>query len=490
MANTGEIGATGLAAFSGVIQEEFLRELRGKEAFKRYDEMRRNSPVVGALLLAIEQALRAIEWTFASEEGDDDPRLQLVNDARANLSHSWNDHIIEALTMLPFGFSLFETVYERVNGALLWRKFAPRGQETVVRWMFDPEGGLSGIQQMAAPTYKSVEIPIEKLLLYRTRVERGNPEGRSIMRNAWVPYYYAKHTQQIEAIGIERDLAGLPVIELPKGADLDANTGAADQPSGDSDYGRAHEIVRNIRNDEQAGVVLPSGWVLKLLSTGGTRQFDTDKTINRYESRMLMSCLAQFLMLGQENVGSLALSRDQTDFFAMSVNATASIVSETFTKYAVARLLRLNGYDPAGVTLKHELAGDVSMEKVGTFLQQVGSMVTWTPADEVWLRELANLPSRTEEELGAEKEKRRAFAAAAFGQRPKADEKDDDEEKGPPKKGDKVEPEELGLTYYRAKHAPDDDERRAYEKKWTRALTKAFGKMRERVLKGAKGLRA
>mgnify|MGYP001597594841 CR=1 FL=1 len=489
--STAELGSPGLVSFSGIISEEFLRELRGKEAYKRYDEMRRNSPVIGALLMAIEQALRQVAWEFYSEEGEKDPRLKLIQDAQANLSHSWNDHIIEALTFLPFGFSLFEIVYERVGGALLWRKFAPRGQETVVRWLFEDDGGLKGITQQAAPLYRSIDIPIEKMLLYRTRVERGNPVGRSILRNAWVPYYFAKHIQQSEAIGIERDLAGLPMIEMPQSADTSGDTSATAEPSKETDVGRAQAIVRNVRNDEAAGLVMPFGWKFSLVSTGGSRQFDTDKVVNRHESRMLMSCLAQFLMLGQENVGSLALSRDQTDFFAMSVNATANTISETFTKYAVARLLRLNGYEPEGITLKHELAGDTSMATVADFLQKVGSNITWTPADEVWLREVANLPSRTEEELKAEKDERRSFAAAAFGGRPPGEKpaENDKTAKGEPEDEDGKKPEGLTLTHYASNKAPDDDERRTFERRMEKLLRKALEATKKRVLKGAKELR-
>jgi hypothetical protein len=200
-------------------------------------------------------------------------------------------------------------------------------------------------------------------------------------------------------------------------------------------------------------------------------------------------------------VGSLALSRDQTDFFAMSVNATANIVSETFTKYAVARLLRLNGYDPAGITLTHELAGDMSMATVADFLQKVGSNITWTPADEVWLRQLGNLPTRTEEELKAEKDDRRAFAAAAFGGRPpvpgEKKPEDDKTVKGEPEgeDGEPVDkngkkPEGLSLTRFASNKAPDDDERRKFEKRMEKALRKALDATRARVLKGAKKIRA
>lgn len=461
--NYTEQGQTGLAEFSGQIMEDFLREMRGQEAYKRYNEMRYNSPVVSAMLLAIEQAIRGVSWEFRSEMGADDARLELLNDARDGMSLSWNDHITECLTFLPFGFSIFEIVYRRdERNRVLWRKFAPRGQDTVYKWLFDERGGLAGVVQRVSA--KSVELPIEKLLLYRTRIERGNPEGRSILRSAWIPYYYAKHIQQIEAIGIERDLAGLPMVRLPQGAD-------ADESSSTSDAGKAAKIVRNVRNDEQAGIVIPDGWEFELLSSGGSRQFDTDAIVKRYESRMLMSALAQFLMLGQEQVGSLALSKDQTDFFTMSVNATADIIGETFTKYAVPRLLAYNGYDAEGIVLEHTPAGDVDIQQVADFLQKTGSLITWRAEDEVWLRQLGKLPESSVEDLQAfrdEREQRRAEAVAALQQRVQTDDK-------------------MAATVYNA-DAPDDARRRRREREWQKVIETELERQKKRILKAAKDM--
>ncbi len=475
-ANFAEIGVTGLSEFSGQIQQDFLKELRGKEAYKRYDEMRLNSAVIGAMLLAIEQAIRGVSWTFSSEQGEDDERVMLLEDAKGAMSTSWNDHITEALTMLPFGFSLFEIVYKRdERNRVLWRKFAIRGQDTVYRWLFDDTGGLSGFEQQRTD-YTIVPIPIEKLLLYRTRVERNNPEGRSILRTAWVSYYFAKHWQQFEAIGGERDLAGLPVIKLPQGASTD--TGAS------SDFSVAKKMVRNVRNDEQAGIVLPYGWEFELLSTAGQKQFDTDTIIKRYESRMLMSALAQFLMLGQDSVGTQALSEDMTDFFTMSVNATCDIIAETFTKYAIPRLLELNGYDAEGIVLEHTPAGDIDISMVADFLQKVGAMVTWSAEDEVWLRQLARLPDRDPEEIQAErdlKEQQAQEERQAFLQRVQqgkgSDEPQDDEQMNA-----------MLMDYFLA-DAPDDDQRRKRERQMQKRIQEYFDGALPRILKAAKELK-
>lgn len=423
-----KLGESGLNIFSGQVLEDFLREFHGKQGYRRYNEMRLNSPIIGALLLAIENAVRGVkfQWTSdlvkeaeatqrqkdseeaskigaegtkppkpakytADEVAAIDPRLELIEASVAAMSHSLNDHISEALTFLPFGFAPFAVWYQRgEDNRVLWKKFLLLGQDSVFRWELSEEGGLVGMWQQAIPSYKTEFIPIERMLLYRARVEKNNPEGRSILRQAWIPYYYAKNIAQIEAIGVERDLAGLPVMTPPASADLSA---------GGEDLATASKIVRNIRRDEQDGVVVPAGWTLQLLSTGGSRQFDTDKIIQRYETRILQSALAQFLMLGQDGVGSLALSKDQTDFFTMSVNAVADIICEVLTKFAAPRLLALNGMDATGVQCEHSPAGDVDLMTLADFLQKSGAMLTWTPEDEVWLRQVAKLPERTPQEL-------------------------------------------------------------------------------------------
>jgi hypothetical protein len=481
--NYQELGSTGLSQFSGQINEDFLREMRGKEGYKRFQEMRKNSPIIKALLLANELSIRKISWEFASDDGEEDPRVELLNAARDNMSTSWNDFITEVLTMLPFGFSLFEVCYERKDSAVLWRKFAPRGQDTIYRWNFDDTGGLAGVTQQAAPTFRIVELPIEKLLLFRTRVERGNPEGESVLRGAWIPYYYAKHIQQVEAIGIERDLAGLPVINLPQGADTSETT--------TSDAGKAEQMVRNIRNDEQAGAVIPFGWELSLLSTGGSRQFDTDKIVRRYESRMLMSALAQFIMLGQDGVGSLALSKDMSDFFTMAVNAVADIIAETFTKFAIPRLLMLNGYDAEGVCLEHTPAGDVDTNAIADFLQKVGGYITWDANDELWLRQLIGLPERDVEELQAtrdEADAAKAEASRAFADRVAGDEDEKDmPEKEMPKK-DMPMRDEHGVTQFAA-NAPDDAKRRKMERQLQRLVEAHLSKTKKKVMRYAREAR-
>lgn len=411
----GEIGFTGLVEYNGQIKDDFLKEFHGKEAYKRFNEMRLNNATIGAGLLAIEYIIRSMSWEFTSDE-ENDPWLEIAEEARTNMSTSWNDFISEAISFVWAGFSIFEIVYKNEGGKWSWRKFAPRGQDTVYQWLFDDNGGLAGFRQLAAPKFQAVDIPIEKSILFRTRLEKNNPEGRSLLRIAWVSYYYLKNLQQIEAIGFERDVSGMPVINLPQGA-------STSQSDPNSDASKAAQVVRNVRTDEQAGLVLPYEWAFSLASGTGRSFQSLAAAIERYEKRIAISFFSQFLMLGQDGTGSLALGTSSTDFFMNAVNAIADIVSETFTKYAVYRLLKLNGAtdeEARRIKLTHTPASTVDITKIGTFLGSIKDMLTLDENDELWLRQLAGMPERDPEQLKAEREvkqKERAEAAKAFSQK-------------------------------------------------------------------------
>ena len=462
---TQDVGNTGLQETWGQIQDDFLAEWRGKEKVKNIDEMLRNSPVIGALRMAIEMPIRDIGWQFVSKDGEDDPRVELLDEALANMTHSWNDHIVDALLMAFYGWSMFTITYEKVGGRVFWRKFKMLGHDTVMRWLIADDGGLEGLQQW--PHLWPEPIPIERMMLYRFRKTRNNPEGESVLRPAWVPWYYIKNIQQIEAIGIERNLAGLPVITPPLGADMDGDDGD-----------KAELIVRNVRNDEQAGVVLPppmgegehQRWQFELIaSAGGTQAVDTNLIIGRYEKRMLMASLAQFLMLGMDSVGAMATFDGATDFFTMAVNTIASIISDTFTKYAIPRLLKLNGLDTEGIVMEHSPAGDIGLDVIGQFLQQAGTFVTWTPDDEAWLRSLARLPDKSPDELATlqeEEQERTAANAQAMrqGMQQAAVEVDEN------------------VAQYVADRNPNDDEAQEFEDAWGGKMKRFLGRQRRRLL--------
>jgi hypothetical protein len=410
-----ELGSTGLRIYAGRIDEEFLRELRGKRAYQVFREMRDNDPVVGAVLFAIEMFMRQVSWRVepASSETEDEEVAEFVEGAFGDMTESWPDTLSAVLSFLPFGFSLHEEVYKIRKGPsrdpeadsmfddrrIGWRKLPIRAQETIDRWDLGEHGELRAAEQFAPPTYRRVTIPFDRFLLFRTTTEKANPQGRSMLRNAWRPWTFKRRIEEIEGIGIERDLAGLPVARVPVEL-LMADASAADRALADD----LSKLVRNIRRDEKEGILFPlvydqeghELYKLELLSTGGRRQFDTTTIINRYDSRIAMTALADFIVLGHEKVGSFALASSKTNLFALALGAWLDSVTDTFNRYGIPRLLELNTFTGQRPKLVHGDVETIDLEELGHFITALaGAGAPLFPNKDLerWLLDQAGAPA-------------------------------------------------------------------------------------------------
>lgn len=326
----------------GYVDDEFLVQLRGLRGIKTYREMSDNDPIVGACLYAIRQILREVRWSVKAAGGKDsktDEDAQFLEENMRGMTHTWGDFISEAMSMFTYGWAWFEQVYRlREDGKAVWNKMPLRAQSSYEKWEMKDNGETVGFWQRPPPDYGTIFIPLRKSIHLRTESRANNPEGRSILRNAYRPWYYRKNLQEIEAIGIERDLVGLPVMKLPEGMKVEDES---DENATAIKW--AKDIVTNIRRDEQAGLVLPFGWEFDLVSSPGSKQFDVNKTIDRYSKEIAISLLAQFIMLGMERTGSYALAKELIDMFFASLEGFADYIASTFNRQAVMLLFRLNG---------------------------------------------------------------------------------------------------------------------------------------------------
>lgn len=409
-----EIGLTGLVQSSGYVQEEQLRELQGIRWQKNVREMI-NDPVISAAFFAIDMLTRQVTWDIqpASDATEDQQIADFVRGAMfEDMSTPWKETISEAHSYLPWGFSYHELVYKRRSGEsqdpsknskfndnkIGWRKWPIRAQESLDRWDFDENGGIQGMYQRAAPTYVTRLIPIEKALLFRTTTHKNNPEGRSLCRPIFRPWYFKKNIENIEGIGLERDLAGLPVLYIPA-----EYINAGDEPEKVAVREYCKTVVTNIKNNEQAGLLLPSDvyegtsekqFDFKLVSTAGTRQFDTNKIVQRKNLEILITLLMDFLMLGHEKVGSFALASSKTDMFATALGAFLDSDCEVVNRHAIPRLLRINGMPAVNPPrLTHGDIESVDLAELGDFISKLsGAGVTLNPAMLSYLLEQSGMP--------------------------------------------------------------------------------------------------
>ena len=410
-----ELGRLGQKRYGGFFFEEFLKELQGRKGIAVYKEMSENDDIAGAILYAIEMLIRQASWnvqprgtTPADEEARD-----FVLSCMDDMSDTWSDTVSEILSFLTYGWSAHEIVYKRrcgkrkdprlrskyTDGLIGWQKLPIRAQETLYEWLYDDNDNIVGLVQNPPPDFGLINIPIEKLLLFKTKSRKGNPEGRSILRNAYRDWYFKRRIQEIEGIGIERDLAGLPTMTAPEGL----NIWDEEDPEMVAMRVAAERVVQNIRRDSLEGLVVPNGWKVELLSTGGRRQFDTSAIIERYDSRIAMTVLADFILMGHQSVGSFALSSDKTKMFSMAIGSYLDIICEVFNNVAIPALIDINGDHFAGITdypqLTHGDVEDANLEKLGNFIHQMVGCGALIPDEglEDFIRDAAGMPERLED---------------------------------------------------------------------------------------------
>lgn len=356
--NFKQIGSSGLRRQGAYVYEEFLPELRWPRAGKIYQEMSDNDPVIGAILYLAEMLIRGTTWTVepASKSSEDIEAAEFLESCMDDMDMSWANTICEILSMLSYGFSFHEIVYKirrgpeekngkykskYTDGRIGWRRLPIRAQVSLHEWEFNEEGDVTAFIQCAEPDYNIVRIPMSKGLLFRTRISRDNPEGKSLLRNAYRPWFFKKHFEEIEGIGIERDLAGFPVLTAPQDLDLwnDDNEQMVALRQ------RAEELVASVRRDSEEGVLLPFGWTLELLSSGSGRQINIGETIDRYDNRIAITMLSDIILIGNNKTGSFALADTKQSMLAAALQSQLQNIADVFNSKAVPDLFSYNSFN-------------------------------------------------------------------------------------------------------------------------------------------------
>ncbi len=387
-----EIGSSGLRHNRGVIDEEFLPQLKGAQGRRVLREMGDNDSVAGGSLFAIDLLMRQVSWHVKAR--DDSPLAdeirQHCDECLHDMADTWQNTLSDIFSMCQYGFSWLEEVYKYRNGysadpfvatskhddgRVGWKTLASRSQDTLLRWGLDEETDvlLAFVQQVMGKEVKP--IPWAKSLHFRTTSAKNNPEGRSLLRIAYRDWYWKRRMMEIEGIGVERDLAGLPVSWVPERL-LSNNATDNDRKL----LERIREMTTQVRRNEAEGLVLPltydgEGHKLydfTLVNSGGSRQFDTSAIITRYDTRIAMSMLTDVILLGHDKVGTQALGASKVDLLTAGLGALLDEVSAEFTQVGFPRLVRYNGWP---VELSPELVhGDVQPIDLGQLGTLIGAL--------------------------------------------------------------------------------------------------------------------
>jgi len=361
-------------------------QLAGDKYLTEFRKMAANDPVCGAVMLAITQIFKAIKW-----ETVDDPK-GILKQSLENIG--WIENMADILTALIYGHSVMEvTLTEKdEKGIVYMRSMHYRPQSSISDWKFNNVGDLEEIIQINEDS-KEIAIKAAKCFVFHVAKTQSSPKGKSLFRNAYRDWYYKTNIEKIEAIGIERDLTGLPVLSAPENEDLQDEHGKLNK------VGQwAWQTVRNVKRNSQEGLVLPDGWEFKLVGSPGQRQFDLNDVINRYSSNIALSMLSQFLVLGVTNSsGSFALAKEQSSLFHTAIEGIAiGIANVVNSSFIGGKALQVFNDLPVQPMIKPVGVERVDLNDLASFLGRLLKYNIITPDDklEEFLRDRVALPER------------------------------------------------------------------------------------------------
>ena len=417
-----EIGSTGLEVFGGIISGNLLdhnRDWLDYQRFKTVDLMRRGDSTVAAGLQAVTLPILAASAKVVTTDRKDmeapvDPVVieagEFVNDllfSNSYMSQPWGQFLREALQLhLAYGCYPFEKVFMEItgggrwDGAIGWRKFAPRHPSTIERWYFDRNGGKAGVQQLVTSdaskaSGKYVYIPIEKLLIFTNQEEAGNPLGMSIFRPAYKHWKYKDGFYAVQAIAIERQGAGVPYARHPQGTHGD-------------ELEKAEEMLQNVQAHEQSYFLFAEDWEVGFLNMGSQTTLNPRDAIEHHDMMIAKSVLAGFMQLPQDSQGSFALSENMTDFFNHAISATSNYIADVINMHAIPQIVDMN-WPGLNVypRLQFDRIGHLSLDRTLNAITEAVKDGVLTPDLnlENRVRDLLNLPPIDEEDFEEAEEK-------------------------------------------------------------------------------------
>ncbi|QOH56240.1 hypothetical protein C6Y44_09890 [Rhodococcus rhodochrous] len=330
---TGEFGDSGVQILNGVIStDEYVPELRGRQLMRTIEEMRRGDATIQAGLKAVKYPIVAAEWYAdpGGDEKDDQVAAELIEHNFREILN-WEHTLQEILTMLDFGFSVFEIVLDTrvVDGVerIVVTKLAYRKQTTIEAWQ--TEDKKPGITQRRSDG-SAVSIPLEKLMVFTHQQEGDNWEGISILRSSYQDWYFKKTLTKIEAIGHERQALGVVKIKYPKGASKELRNQAA-------------QAAQNVRANERAYIEEPDGWDIDFMDMKANTTKDPREAIAYHDRQILKNMSVQYIDIGSQGTsGSFSASTDQRKLLELQDQAIAKQIAAKINETVVKLICDLN----------------------------------------------------------------------------------------------------------------------------------------------------
>ena len=294
---------------------------------------------------------------------------------------TWMQYINNANTDLQYGFSLQNIVTEKrdhgpFKGFRVLKKLAPRAQKSLYGWVWDKDfRELKGIVQK--PNLRQNREPklgdfnnglnilvntldfrqnypfiqSSQLLHHVYNPTDNNPQGDSPLMHCYDAWLEKKLVERYEVVGVSKDLGGALVLRVPSQLIERAND-PLNYPDEAAEYQALQDDAGALHAGESSYIVLSSdvdpvtktadyGIEFKGIDGGG-KQYKTSDIIDQKRKSIYNVFGSGFLLLGQSEVGSYALSSSQTSTHALYVQRNIMWKTDVLNNQLVTTIMQAN----------------------------------------------------------------------------------------------------------------------------------------------------
>ena len=321
---------TASASFDG--KSETNAALRGNIGVLKYDKMRRQDPTIKSILSVITSPLKGAQWTIRSQAKEDDEKSREI----ANLCYAYfweradvlfNEFLSSALTMLPFGFALFEKVWTTVeiNGKLL----------QVLDLQFRPQVTIADIDvQNRVVSQKTpnglVDISFDDLMFIVYDKEGNDYWGNSILRPCYHAYEMKKEQYEYWSIAGARQATGFLWAKIPSNVSKDSD-----------EYNDLVKGGRDIADNRSQILITPESYSIDYKTPSVNADF-YKTTIQNLDIDIRNAALANFIGLGSVGTGSYSVGEVQYKLFMQAESAIANQIEQIFTSEVLRPITLVN----------------------------------------------------------------------------------------------------------------------------------------------------
>jgi hypothetical protein len=385
-------GTDGVAAPGGYLwRGERSSELVGHRLWLTISNAITNSIIIAAGARYFLNLTAGTEWEAEPQPGASGKRgAQLIRDGLfdAEMSRPWNAAVRKAALHKFYGFSAQEWIVKRrSDGTIVFADLQHRPQYTIQWWDKPTEQSpLMGLVQQTRMGNRYY-LPRERLLYCVDDTLTDEPSGMGMIRHVISHVERVQRYEQLEGVGYETDLRGIPYGRAPiaklKAYAISAGKGPAwveQQLEALTKFSDSH-----VRTAE-LGLVLDSSpyfdkeghpssvpqWSLDLLKGDGAPLEQVAAAINRVNLEIARVIGCEFMMMGGSGgqSGNRAMHEDKTDQFGNLIQSTLGEIAGYARNDLARPLIALNGLDPDTDT-PTLLPGSVATEQVSQVAQSL-----------------------------------------------------------------------------------------------------------------------